>query len=90
MVIFSGSSLFNEDSLIGKTLVLHQEEDDLGLVDNEGSKATGNAGGRLTCGIISEKKNEQENLILIIIIVLAVIIVILLILITVLVIYCCK
>ena len=86
MVIPSGSSLFNEDSLIGKTLVIHADEDDHGLGGDAGSEATGNAGDRLTCGIISEK----TNLIFIIIIVLAVIIVLLLILITVLVIYCCK
>ena len=86
MVIPSGSSLFSEDSLIGKTLVIHADEDDHGLGGDAGSEATGNAGDRLTCGIISEK----TNLIFIIIIVLAVIIVLLLILITVLVIYCCK
>ena len=90
MVIPSGSSLFDPDSLIGKTLVIHADEDDHGEGGDDGSKATGNAGDRLTCGIISEKQSEQQNLIFIIIIVLAVIIVVLLILITVLVIYCCK
>ena len=33
-------------------MVLHQLEDDLGLVDNAGSKITGNAGSRIACGII--------------------------------------
>jgi len=32
--------------------VLHQLEDDLGLVGNEGSKAAGNSGRRIACGVI--------------------------------------
>ncbi len=28
-------------------------EDDLGTVDDEGSKKTGNAGGRVACGIVA-------------------------------------
>ena len=89
-VIPSRSSLFNANSLIGRTLVIHADEDDHGLGGDAGSEATGNAGDRLTCGIISEKQSKDQNVVFIIIIVLAVIIVVLLILITVLVIYCCK
>lgn len=90
--IYSGSSLGSSspNSLIGKTLVIHANEDDLGVNDDEGSKSTGNAGDRVACGIIIQTQSEETKLIFIIIIVLAVIIVVLLILITILVIYCCK
>nr|UWM72179.1 copper/zinc superoxide dismutase 2 [Brachionus rotundiformis] len=48
----SVSSLYGVNGIIGRTLVLHQLEDDLGLKNNSGSLATGNAGGRIACGII--------------------------------------
>lgn len=38
--------------IIGRTMVLHKNEDDLGLGGDEGSKATGNAGDRIACGMI--------------------------------------
>ena len=53
-VIPSGSSLFNPNSLIGKTLVVHADEDDHSLGGDAGSETTGNAGDRLACGIITE------------------------------------
>lgn len=46
------SSLYGVNGIIGRTLVLHQLEDDLGLNNDSGSLATGNAGGRIACGII--------------------------------------
>ncbi|XP_023323181.1 superoxide dismutase [Cu-Zn] [Eurytemora carolleeae] len=49
-------SLFadEEHSIIGKALVIHEGEDDLGLGGDEGSLATGNAGARAGCCIIKE------------------------------------
>lgn len=45
-------NLFGSRSVIGRGVVLHAEEDDLGLTDHPDSKKTGNAGGRLACGVI--------------------------------------
>ena len=48
----SVSQLYGLLSVIGRTMMLHQREDDLGLNPDEGSKTTGNAGARLACGVI--------------------------------------
>lgn len=46
------SSLYGFYGVIGRTIVLHQLEDDLGLQNNTGSMTTGNAGARIACGVI--------------------------------------
>ncbi len=45
-------SLFGEYSVIGRSLVIHSDRDDLGLGGHPLSKTTGNSGGRIACGII--------------------------------------
>ncbi|CAM8888437.1 unnamed protein product [Rhodiola kirilowii] len=39
-------------SIIGRAVVVHADPDDLGKGGHELSKTTGNAGGRIACGII--------------------------------------
>ena len=46
------SKLYGPLGIIGRTIVLHQLEDDLGLKRDAGSLSTGNAGGRIACGVI--------------------------------------
>ncbi|XP_063402050.1 superoxide dismutase [Cu-Zn]-like [Mytilus trossulus] len=45
-------SLTGPQSIIGRTVVVHGDRDDLGLGEDETSKTTGNAGSLEACGII--------------------------------------
>ena len=45
-------TLFGENSILGRSVVIHAKEDDLGRGVDEESKKTGNSGKRLACGAI--------------------------------------
>lgn len=45
-------SLNGSNNILGRTVVVHADVDDLGLGGHELSKTTGNAGGRIGCGVI--------------------------------------
>ena len=49
----TGSSLFGQNTLIGRTLVIHANEDTF-----DPTTTSGNAGTRLACGIIMDKTSE--------------------------------
>lgn len=44
------------NNILGRSLVVHADPDDLGQGGHELSKTTGNAGGRLACGVIGLAK----------------------------------
>ena len=48
------------ENIVGRTLVIHEGEDDLGDGDSEDSSTTGNAGGRVACGIVEPAGSAKE------------------------------
>nr|AGS18812.1 superoxide dismutase [Pieris rapae granulovirus] len=52
-------SLYGAYNILGRSLVVHTMKDDYGKGDNKSSKITGNAGGRLGCGVIGVKHESQ-------------------------------
>ena len=52
--------LEGENSILGRSIVVHANADDLGKGGNAESLATGNAGGREACCIIEELVYECE------------------------------
>jgi len=50
------AALNGPNSIIGRAVVVHADPDDLGLGGHELSSTTGNAGARISCGLIGLTK----------------------------------
>jgi Cu-Zn family superoxide dismutase len=50
--VVKNMSLVGPYSIIGRSVIVHADKDDLGITSNPLSKTTGNAGGRIACGVI--------------------------------------
>lgn len=49
--------LSGDANVIGRSMIVHEDEDDLGTGVHKDSHTTGHAGKRLVCGVIGWKKN---------------------------------
>ncbi|KAF7728388.1 Superoxide dismutase [Cu-Zn] [Apophysomyces ossiformis] len=54
------AQLHGDKSIIGRTIVVHVHEDDLGRGGYDDSKTTGHAGGRLACGVIGITRSSKQ------------------------------
>jgi len=50
--------LIGDRSVVGRGIVVHADEDDLGKGGDEESLKTGNAGDRLACGVITLRSTK--------------------------------
>lgn len=53
-------SLYGEYSIVGRSVVVHADEDDLGKTNHPDSLKTGNSGKRVACGIIGLAKEFKS------------------------------
>ena len=48
---------FLVDDILGRSIIIHEDEDDLGLGEFEDSKTTGHSGARIACSLIGISKD---------------------------------
>ena len=48
---------FIVDEILGRSIIIHQDEDDLGLGKSDDSKTTGHSGSRIACSVIGISKD---------------------------------
>jgi Cu-Zn family superoxide dismutase len=48
---------FNVKEILGRSIIIHQDEDDLGLGTHDDSKTTGHSGARIACSVIGISKD---------------------------------
>ena len=48
---------FIVNDILGRSIIIHEDEDDLGLGNHEDSKTTGHSGARIACAVIGISKN---------------------------------
>ena len=48
---------FIVDEILGRSIIIHQDEDDLGLGNSDDSKITGHSGSRIACSVIAISKD---------------------------------
>lgn len=56
----AGLELFGPFSIIGRSVVLHEKEDDFGVLDTQASKTTGSSGSRIACGVIGWDTSDSN------------------------------
>lgn len=54
-------SFRGQNNIVGRTLVLHGQEDDLGLTDHIESSISGNSGPRVACGMILVAQGDWDS-----------------------------
>lgn len=54
-------SLHGDQSIVGRSVVVHANEDDLGTTDHPESTKTGNSGPRIACGVIGLSKEFRSS-----------------------------
>lgn len=59
--VSSGATLYGGLSVLGRAVVIHEKEDDMGLGGDAGSLLHGNAGARLACCVIGISSSKPWN-----------------------------